>query len=381
MTLLKGLVKINSVNQLEGQGNGEAEIAEFIMGKLRSYGVDAHLQRVKGKRANVIGRLKGNGDGPTLMLNGHIDTVGTTGMTVAPFTGLVDGNWRLHGRGACDMKGSIASMMIAMKSLIDSGTRLRGDLIFTGVIDEEYLSAGTRAIIKEYSSDAAIVGEPTSLNIAIAHKGYAWIDVEVKGKAAHGSVPEKGIDAIVKASKLVSRLSNLAQGYASNEHPLLGGPKMHMSTIQGGTEWAVVPESCSLRLERRILPSERKDVALGEVQGAVDTLSAEDPEFHAAVTTFLQQPAMEITKREPVVKAVCAAYEEVTRRKATINGVPYWTDAALLVNEAKIPTCIFGPGNIRQAHSADEYISLEEVERASLIFERAILNFCGAYPK
>lgn len=376
VSLLRDLVRINSVNPFEGQGKAEAEIAEFMMGKLKSYGLDVNLENVKGKRANVVAKLKGSVDGPTLMLNGHIDTIGTTEMTQDPFSGAIDKDGRLHGRGACDMKGSIASMMVAIKSLVESGSKLRGNVIFTGVIDEEYLSIGTRAIIKEHSSDAAIVGEPTSLNVAIAQKGYAWISVNVKGKAAHGSVPEKGIDAIAKASKLVSRLSTLKEGYASTEHPLLGSPKIHMSTIEGGTEWSVVPESCLVRLERRILPGEPKHVAMSEVQKVVDDLSAEDPEFHATVTKFFQQPAMEITRTEPIVSAVSAAYKKVMRRRATITGVPYWTDAALLVSEAGIPTCIFGPGDIRQAHSADEYVSLEEVEKAALIFERAIINFC-----
>lgn len=376
-SVLRDLVRISSVNQFEDQVNGEAEVAEFILGKLKSYGLDAHLQKVKGRRANVVGKLKGEGNGQTLMLNGHMDTVGVTEMTVDPFGAVIDDDGRLHGRGAADMKGSLASMMVAIKSLVDSGSRLRGNLIFTGVVDEEYRSIGTSAIVREYRSDAAIVGEPTSLKVAIAHKGYAWMSVNVSGKAAHGSVPEKGIDAIAKTSKLVTRLAAMEKGHASMRHPLLGGPKMHMSTIEGGTEWAVVPESCVLHLERRTLPGESKDVGLREVQKVVDDLSAEDPQFSAVVSEFFQQPAMEITRREPVVKTVCAAYERVMRRKSTITGVPYWTDAALLVSEAGIPTCVFGPGDIRQAHSADECVSLEEVKKGALIFEQAILDFCG----
>jgi acetylornithine deacetylase/succinyl-diaminopimelate desuccinylase len=150
-----------------------------------------------------------------------------------------------------------------------------------------------------------------------------------------------------------------------------------MSTIEGGTGWSVVPESCSLRLERRTLPGERKDVAMSEVREVVDDLSAEDPEFHATVTEFLRQPAMKISRREPIVRAVSAAYESVMRRRAAVIGIPYWTDAALLVNEAGIPSCVFGPGDITQAHSADEYIYVGEVEKGASIFERTIRNFCG----
>ena len=376
--MLKELVKINSVNPFEGTGEGEAEISEFIRGRLQSYGAKTRLQKVRGRRANVIGTLKGSGGGRTLMLNGHVDTVGFTEETKNPFGAVTDSKGLLHGRGACDMKGSIASMLGAIKSLVESGAELKGDLIFTGVIDEEYLSIGTNAIIKEYSSDAAIVGEPTSLDIAIAHKGYAWVGVEVHGRAAHGSVPEKGIDAIVEASKLVGRLSELQKSYKSVSHPLLGNPKMHMSIITGGTEWSIVPETCSIRMERRTLPAEPKYITIKEVKKVVQDLSAEDPEFSATVTDFFGQPALDISRKEPVVKALASAYKGVTGHKPKFVGVPYWTDAALLVSKKGIPTCLFGPGDIRLAHSSDEYVPVKEVERGSLIFEQTIRNFCGA---
>ncbi len=375
VSVLKELVKINSVNPFEGKGDGEAEISEFIGSKLRSYGAQVRLQKVKGKRTNVIGMMKGTGGGRNLMLNGHIDTVGVTAETKNPFGAVIDSKGRLHGRGACDMKGSIASMLGAIKSLAESGTPLKGDLIFTGVIDEEYKSAGTNAIIREYTSDAAVVGEPTSLDIAIAHKGYAWVGVEVHGRAAHGSVPEKGIDAIVEASKLVGRLSELQKTFESKRHPLLGYPKMHMSIIAGGTEWSIVPETCSIRMERRTLPAEPMDVAVKEVKKVVRELSAEDPDFNATVTDFFGQPALDISRSEPVVRALASAYKVVVGHKPRIVGVPYWTDAALLVSKG-IPTCLFGPGDIRLAHSADEYVPLKEVEEGSLIFEQAIRSFC-----
>ncbi len=378
LSLLKKLVEINSVNPFEGEGPGESEIAEFIRGKLESYGLTAKLQVVKDRRANVIGVLKGKGGGPSLMLNGHIDTVGVTEMMVDPFGASVDRQGRLHGRGACDMKGSIASMMAAIKSITDSGTHLRGDVIFTGVIDEEYRSIGTRAVIREHRSDAAIVGEPTGLDVAIAHKGFVWIEVEVKGRASHGSVPEKGLDAIAMMAKLVSHLSELQASHAEIYHPLLGNPKLHTSTIEGGTEWSIVPESCRLHLERRTLPGERKDVAVEEIQRVVDKLSAEDPEFNAAVKKFFEQSAMEVPRTESVIRAVSTAYGRVTKRKARFVGVPYWTDAALLVNDAKVPACLFGPGDIRLAHSVDEYVSVEEVATAADVFKYVIEIFCGS---
>lgn len=381
LSLLKELVKINSVNPFTGKGPGESEIAEFIRGKLEAYGLVAKLQKVRGNRANVIGTLKGMGTGPSIMLNGHIDTVGVAGMMADPFSGTVDRQGRLHGRGACDMKGSIASMMAAVKSVSDSGEKLGGDLIFAGVIDEEYLSIGTKTAIKEYRSDAAIVGEPTGLDVAIAHKGFTWVGVEVKGRAAHGSVPEKGIDAIAKMGKLITRLSELQADHAKVRHPLLGSPKLHASMIEGGTGWSIVPESCTLRLERRTLPDEEKDIGVKEIQGIVDELSAKDPEFKATVKEFYGQPAMDVPKTARVVRAVSEAYEGVTKRVVRYVGVPYWTDAALLANDAKIPTCLFGPGDIRLAHSADEYVSVEDVATGASVFRSAIERYCGTDPK
>lgn len=377
ISLLKELVKINSINPFEGKGNGEAEVSEFIRERLQSYGTQTRLQKVKGGRTNVIGTMKGMGGGKSLMLNGHMDTVGVTEETKNPFGAIVDSKGLLHGRGACDMKGSIASMLGAIKALADSGSELKGDLIFTGVIDEEYLSTGTNAIIKEYTSDGAIVGEPTSLGIAIAHKGYAWVGVDVHGRASHGSVPEKGVDAIAKASKLVSRLSELQNSYKSISHPLLGNPKMHMSTITGGTEWSVVPEACSVRLERRTLPAEPKNVAVKEIKKVIGELSAEDREFSADVTSFFDQPGLDISREEPVVQTLTTAFRQVMHREPAIVGVPYWTDAALLVSKRGIPACLFGPGDIGLAHSADEYVPLKEVENATLIFGQTIRDFCG----
>jgi acetylornithine deacetylase len=375
--LLGQLVKIDSVNPFEGKSAGEAEIAEFIRKELDSYGLDARLQKVRGRRSNAIGVMKGTGKGKSLMLNGHIDTVGVEAMIVDPFGASIDSQGRLHGRGASDMKGSLASMMAAIKTIVDSGTALAGDLIFTGVIDEEYLSIGTSAVIREYRADAAIVGEPTCLDVGLAHRGYVWAEVETKGKASHGSVPEKGLDAIVEMGRLLSELPTLQESYKEILHPLLGSPKIHASTIEGGTEWAVVPESCRLHVERRTLPGESGDVLIEELQEIVAKLSRNHPTFQATVKKFFEQEPMEVPRSERVVRSVTSAFKDVTGTRARFVGVPYWADAALLANGAKIPTCLFGPGDINLAHSADEYISVDEVELGARIFTRAIEDFCG----
>ena len=379
VALLKKLVKIPSVNPSEG-GSGEAEIAEFVRGELESYGLHSSLQTAREGRVNVIGRLKGTGNGPTLMLNGHLDTVGVSGMTVDPFGAHTDGRGRLHGRGACDTKGSIASMMSAIKAVADSSIRLKGDVIFTGVVDEEYLSIGTESIIKEYRSDAAIVGEPTNLDVAIAHRGYAWVEVEVMGRASHGSMPEKGVDAIAEMAKFVSMLSALQERYrgSKKKHPLLGNPTIHTSMVEGGSAWSIVPESCTLKLERRTLPGEASNISVTEARELVEELSADDPDFHATVSGFFERPAMEVPRTERVVRAVSSAHQSATKRRARLVGLPYWTDAALLVREAGIPTCVFGPGEIALAHSADEYVPVAGVVTGAEVFAGAIRMFCGS---
>ena len=376
--LLGQLVKINSVNPFEGNGEGEAEVAEFIRARLSSYGLSAKLQKVRGKRSNVIAIMKGTGrGGRTLMLNGHIDTVGVEGMTIDPFGAKVDAAGRLHGRGSSDMKGSIASMIAALKGLVESGTKLRGDVIFTGVIDEEYLSIGTSEVIKEYSSDGAIVGEPTGLNIGLAHRGYVWAEVEVRGKASHGSVPEKGVDAIVEMGRLIAELPALQREYTRLAHPLLGNPKIHASTIEGGTEWSVVPESCRMRVERRTLPGEKGDVLVRELERKAASISRTHPTFRASVRKFFEQEPMEVSRRERVVRSVSSSYRSVTGKRPKYVGLTYWADSALLANKAGIPTVLFGPGDIGVAHSADEYVPLDEVERAARIFASSIERFCG----
>ena len=374
--LLAELVKIDSVNPFEKRTGGEGEIAEFIRKKLSSYGMAATLQKVRGTRANAVGILRGSGEGKSLMLNGHIDTVGVQSMVIDPFGAKVDSKGQLHGRGASDMKGSVASMMAAIKLLADEGVRLKGDLIFTGVIDEEYLSIGTAAVIRKYRSDAAIVGEPTSLNVGLAHRGYVWAEVEVKGKASHGSVPEKGVDAIVEMGRLISEIPSLQEGYRGLKHPLLGNPKIHASVIEGGTEWAMVPESCRLRVERRTLPGEEGDILVEELERTIAEISKKHPTFRATVKKFFEQEPMEISRKEAVVKAVASSYSDVTGKLPKYVGVTYWADAALLANRAKIPTVLFGPGDIRVAHSADEYVSLEEVELGTRIFAAAIRKYC-----
>jgi acetylornithine deacetylase/succinyl-diaminopimelate desuccinylase-like protein len=254
---------------------------------------------------------------------------------------------------------------------------LRGDIIFSFVVDEEHLSVGMQELVKQYKADAAIVGEPTKMRIATAHKGFVWIEVEIRGRAAHGSVPEKGVDAIVHAATVVSRLGELQERFGNRTHPLVGPPKIHTSTIEGGIHWSIVPDRCILRVERRTIPGETAASAMKEIQQVLDKIGKRDNSFNAKARKVFERPPLETARTEPIVQELRRAIHEVTETKAQLVGVPYWTDGALLTHSASIPTCIFGPGDISVAHSPDEHVDVKDVLRASEVYCCVANRFCG----
>jgi acetylornithine deacetylase len=377
LNLLKELVATNSVNPTVGRGPGELALSNLISDRLSAiHGLEVRRQPVADTRSNVIAILRGSGGGRTLMLNGHMDTVGVDGMIIDPFKPSIQ-NGLLRGRGACDMKGALAAMIGAVKSIIDSGMKLRGDLILSAVVDEEYKSLGIKKLVQEYKADAAIVGEPTNMRVATAHKGFVWIEVEVQGKAAHGSVPEKGIDAIAHAAKIMSAIEKLQGELGSRVHALLGTPKIHASTIQGGTDWSIVPERCVLRLERRTLPGETLKSVMTEIEEILKTIKRENTDFNAVARSPYDMPPLETAESERIVQLAQQALVKMTGTEAAVIGVPYWTDGALLSMLGPIPTCLFGPGDISQAHSADEYVSLENVLTSARVYHEIIQEYCS----
>jgi acetylornithine deacetylase len=374
--LLEELVAINSVNPDVGDGPGEAALADFLTRRLEAVdGLEVQKQPVTGKRWNVVAVLKGSGGGRSLMLNGHMDTVGVRGMSIEPFR-AVERNGAIHGRGTCDMKGGIAAMIGAAKFLADSGARLRGDLVLSFVVDEEHLSIGMTRLVEEYGADAAIVGEPTNMRIGTAHKGFVWVEIETKGKAAHGSVPEKGIDAITHAARIVTELRELQGKLRNREHPLLGPPKIHTSTIKGGTHWSIVPDRCLLRLERRTIPGETSTFVMQEIDHLLGGLQQEDSSFNAEARMVFDRPPLETPATEPIVQTLRQALTDTTGADLSVVGLPYWTDGAILAHSASVPTCIFGPGDISVAHSPDEYVATKDILEAANIYTRVAREFC-----
>ncbi len=375
LATLARLVQINSINPSLATGApGEREIAEFIAQSLAASGLTVEVFEPEPGRTSVVGRLAGTGGGRTLMLNAHSDTVDTAGMS-EPFSGAVrDG--KLYGRGAYDMKGSLAACMAAAKSLVDSGTRLRGDLLVAAVADEEYGSLGTRDLIQHLKVDGAIVTEPTALEICLAHKGYLWIEVEVTGRAAHGSKFELGLDANMKMGQFLAHLSHLERDLRSRSpHPLVGPPSLHAATLSGGTGLSTYAASSKVQIERRTVPGETAEQAVEEIQKIVTTLSKEDPDFHATVRPFFVRNPFEASEDAPVVQALDRAVLKVRGQAAAHLGDTPWMDSALL-QEAGVETVVCGAAGAG-AHSDVEWVDVDSVVKLVDILAEAAIDYCG----
>lgn len=349
---------------------GEREVAEHCARWLTRAGLDAELQEAAPGRPNAVGVLEGARPGRTLMLCGHIDTVGVDGMA-APFTPDVrDG--RLYGRGSQDMKGGVAAMMEAARRVKDRWTA--GRLVIACVCDEEFESIGAQALVTKWTADAAVVTEPTDLSVAITHKGFSWIEIETRGRAAHGSRPADGRDAILRMGRVLARLEALDRELAGRPaDPMTGPPSLHASLITGGREWSSYPDHAALKLERRTVMGEDDALVMREIEALLEALRDADPEFEAA--------ARLVTSRAPY--GVAASHELVTRltsaarargAAAPVGGMSFWTDASIL-GDAGIPTALFGPGGAG-LHSIEEYVNLADVETCAAVLADLALEYC-----
>ncbi|MEA2694509.1 MAG: acetylornithine deacetylase, partial [Acidobacteriota bacterium] len=338
-------------------GAGEGEIARAIAAELTAAGCAVELTDVAPGRPNVVGVLAGRRPGRTLLLCGHIDTVGVTGMA-APFSPVVrDG--RLYGRGAVDMKGGVAAMLGAARLLAASGGLEAGRLIVGAVADEEYTSLGAEALARAVRADAAVVTEPTDLAVAVGHKGFSWVEVTTRGRAAHGSRPLEGRDAILRMGRVLGRLEGLDRDLQSRPpHPLLGTASLHASLIAGGRELSTYPDRCTLSLERRTLPGEPVEVGPREVEAILADLVREDGELEAESRFLFGRLAYETPAGHELPGLLEAALTRAGR-PARRGGVSFWTDAAVL-GHAGIPTVIFGPGGAG-LHAVEEYVRIDEV--------------------
>jgi acetylornithine deacetylase len=370
--LLAELVAVDSVNpDLVPGGAGEGAVAAVIAAWLAAAGLEVHLDEVRPGRPNVIARARGSGGGPTLMLNGHIDTVGVAGM-LDPHRPRVAGG-RLYGRGAYDMKCGVAACMLAAAEA--ARRPLRGDVLFTAVVDEEYAGLGTIDVAARYRADAAIIAEPTELDLVVAHKGFVWLEVETRGAAAHGSIPGRP-DAILHMGRVLAELDALSRRLLDGPaHPVLGTGSLHASLITGGQELSSYPERCLLQLERRTLPGETPEAVEAEVRAILARLGAADPQLRAEVRRGVDRGPMATPADAPVPALIRQIGAELLGREVAVAGVPYWTDAASLA-EAGIPAVLFGPSGAG-AHALEEWVDLESVRACVAVYGRVIDAYCG----
>ncbi|MFL5844014.1 MAG: M20/M25/M40 family metallo-hydrolase [Solirubrobacteraceae bacterium] len=357
--LTADLVAIDSVNpSLVPGGAGESEIAAFVAGWARDAGLQADVLEETPGRPSVVVRAPGGGGGRTLLLCGHIDTVTVEGMTHPPFEARVEGD-RLYGRGAYDMKAGVAAALVACRHA--AGLGLAGDVVVAAVADEEHASLGVQEVLRSVRADAAIVTEPTELEVAVAHKGFVWIEIEVTGRAAHGSRPHLGEDAIVKAGPILTAVGELDARLGEHEHPLLGRGSVHASLIAGGEELSSYPARCTIGLERRTLPGETGAGAEAEIAALLGD---------ATQRTLLVREPFEIAPDAEIVTLLREAAPA-----SPIGGASYWADAAFIA-AAGIPTVLFGPGG-EGAHAAQEWVSLANTAAVAETLTAVASRFCA----
>jgi len=371
--LLRDLVAIDSVNPTLVPGAaGEAAVARRIVQEFEAIGLAVEVQEVEPGRPNVVGTLAGRAPGPSLMLCGHIDTVGVAGMA-APFDPVVrDG--RIYGRGSQDMKSGVAAMIDAVRVVAAGGGLDAGRVVVACVVDEEHSSIGADALVTRWRADAGVVTEPTDLDVAVCHKGFAWSEVVTTGRAAHGSRPADGIDAIVHMGRVLAALGDLdRQLQAGARHPRLGAASLHASTISGGRELSSYPDRCVLQVERRTIPGEPETVLGVEIAAILARLAAADPAFAATTTSLFTRPPYEIDASHPLPAVLGAAAREAGCRASTI-GMSFWTDAAVLAG-AGIPTVLFGPTGAG-LHSTEEWVDLTSVRQCRDALAATIRAWC-----
>jgi acetylornithine deacetylase len=371
--LLRDLVAIDSQNPALVPGaEGERAIADRLEQAFRAAGLDAHRADAAPGRPNVVGVLEGRAPGRTLMLCGHTDTVGVQGMA-APFDPVIkDG--RLYGRGSQDMKGGVAAMVDAARVLTRTSGLDRGRLIVACVVDEELASIGAEALVRDWRADGAVVTEPTDLQIGVAHKGFAFVEIETRGIAAHGSRPAEGRDAIFRMGRLIGLLEELDRRLqAGRAHPLLGPASLHASRVTGGREPSVYPDQCALQIERRTIPGEPPDRPLREVESLLAALKRRDPEFEGVAHCSFSRAPFEIAPDAELPQQLAAA-STASGRPPRFVGMSFWTDAQIL-NGAGIPSVLFGPGGAG-LHSLEEHVRIDEVVACRDILADLARRFC-----
>ncbi|GAC1360192.1 MAG: ArgE/DapE family deacylase [Herpetosiphon sp.] len=371
--LLKRLVAIDSVNpDLVPGGAGEAAIARFVAGWLEKEGLDVRIVEPVTGRPSVVAVARGSGGGRSLVLNAHLDTVGVAGMA-QPHDPIVEGN-RLYGRGAYDMKAGLAAIMLVAAEARKHP--LKGDVIVTAVADEENASIGTNSVLNGLKADGVIVTEPTELRVCVAHKGFVWLEVTTIGRAAHGSRPDEGIDAVAKMGHVLVGVERLDRELRSHRGPgLLPNGSIHAALISGGQERSSYPERCVVAIERRTVAGETAAQVEGEMRGILDHLAEFDSQFRAEMRTTLVREPFTVADDTPLVALLRRHATMTLGAEPEIVGETYWMDAALF-SAAGIPTVVFGPGGMG-AHAVVEWSDLDQLAQCTRILLATAMDFCA----
>ncbi|QYH36344.1 ArgE/DapE family deacylase [Salinibacterium sp. M195] len=371
ITVLEDLIRIDSSNPgLVSGAPGESRIADYATAWLTSHGFECHRLEETSGRPSIVAISRGTGTGRSIMLNGHLDTVS---LGSYDGDGLVprhrDGN--IYGRGAYDMKSGVAAIMVAASKV--AARPHAGDIILALVADEEFASAGTEEVLRHYSADCAVVVEPSGLDIVTAHRGFAWFDITIHGRAAHGSRRDLGIDAIVKAGAFLTALGQHDRELAKRTpHRMLGTANIHASVISGGEEQSSYPASCRIALERRTLPGETAATVETELRAILDSIAADDPEFIYSVHAGLERNPFSVDPHEAIVASLIAAAEHHSGTTPTVRGEAFWTDCALLA-DAGIPTVLFGVDG-GGAHAAEEWVTIDSLVLLTSILEEVVTH-------
>ena len=359
----------------------EKELADFMSDTLEIAGLEVVEYDFKPKRPNVVAVYSSGTSVKSLIFNGHLDTVPFGDLkkwSANPLSGAIK-EGRLYGRGSADMKSSIAAFISALNAIMKSKVELAGNVIIALTSDEEDSCVGAKDILERgYHASAAIVGEPSDLQINIAHKGFARFNLTTYGKLAHASKPDEGINAIYKMSKAVTRLEEIAKSYSrsSRPHPILGRPTLSVGMIKGGAKDNIVPDSCEITIDRRLLPGQFPQDIEDELKGELVKIAKDDPQFKYKLELYNSQPASETNSSEEIVETTRKAIKEVVNIEPKVEGMPATTEMSHFV-KAGIPTIIIGCGDINMAHTIDENLPIHQVIDAAKIYALIILRYIG----
>jgi len=361
--LLRELIALPSVNPALMPPNdaraGEERVAKFLTHIADRGGLEVERREVFPHRHNILARYRPKGARQRVILAPHMDTVGHVSMSDSLFVPKKEGG-RLYGRGACDTKGSVAAMLTAMLNVAGNKQRpCETEIVFAALVDEEVNQSGSRALVRDrFRGDLAIVGEPTRLQVVTAHKGDLWLTLRTRGKAAHGARPELGRNAVHAMAKIVALLETAyARQLKKKRHPLLGHATVNVGSIRGGTQPNIVPDSCEITVDRRTIPGEQDASVIREIRALLKQHGlAADVSDDKAMSPC--RP-METDDKLPLVQSLMS----VAKQRAPV-GVHYFSDAAVLASGGT-PAVLFGPGDIAQAHTIDEWISIRSLERAT----------------